>query len=1274
MKHKTFSLSYILCFYVFFGHQCVAQLQVSGNSTPSICYNDGSITASASGGSIPYTFVITDGPLLAGMSYPVLPTNGVNEFLSIPSGNYNLIVIDNNGDTSATTITVPGSYAFPIAFYNVVNDFDIHVTASLGRPPYRYAISATASNGPFSPEQASSVFDTLCNGTYYVRIFDSCDNIYTTTGIVINRQQVNAQIVCDVNTDSTHSFFVNIHPQTGTPPFTYIYTSDGQMDSSYAPHFTIPGRCYDTVLVTDKCGVLDWAYNDCVPLLGTKVLCSDFETGYVHLLAEGGGAPYTYTYYLNGNAISYNTSGIFDSLPLTVDGYNFRINDACGRMYDLYVAAMRLVYSPSCPFNSNISIDIWGTVELPVQLVCNSCASNQTLTSIGSSSYILANATGGYYDFTLTDSCGIPVYVALIIDTGPVDIIMGWESCNDVHFNTSAGGNSVTSLSSFALTGNNGYYKQNNTGIFPNLPDGDYQIVASYFECSDNSLFFSVPHFPEFCMYPTFDVQCNRAYDLKIKNISDDFAEQITIGSLFSGTLQNETPAGANNGIFYNDIRVGTHTILSDSGCTAPFVLPIHPDFILTAYDSVDCLDRQYLTIICNPAYLVNNCQDTTFFFKRIYKNEVLVVEGIGEIFLVPDSGEYVIKLFYKPNFPYPPIPYAFNDSCFVDSIHISARPKTLPEVFASDMQVCGMSSVIDIPYKVTGGVLPYTLNVPSVGVFSVQDTIGILQAMGVDNYTFIAYDNCGISNSITVSVVDTCFECGKLSSFIADDTILCVGESVVFIDTAMYVQEYTWYINNIQVSNNDSLIYVFTNAGQYLVRCVAANISCIDTTELLVTVTAKDSFYLGPDIRMCSGESALLSALPDTVFWFDGSYSSSYTAYISGIYVAYSINHCGYYYDSVMVMAQSVAGVELGPDLELCAGDSLLIGLTLSYDSVRWNDGSTTASRYVYQAGTYAVIAYDDGCFASDFIEITNALAAPMFSLGNDTSFCSGFSISLSTPYPNTIWSVGFMSNFINVTEEGLYWAMVQSQCGIFSDSIFIANDNISDLEIGPDAITCDSFFKTAIVNTDYDSVRWSNGSTLHYAYLLSTGTYSVTVTKGRCIATDTINITNYKTPQLQINENLSFCGQEAMLETGLNGVTYLWSDSTVSKALLVIESGVYGVTVSNACGTDSALTEVLLLGDECKLALPTAFTPNGDGKNDTYAPISLCDINEFAISIYNRWGALVYYSADALQGWSGNYNAEAQPVGTYIVYVKYFDNCEQRMNVVQQEITLMR
>ena len=65
--------------------------------------------------------------------------------------------------------------------------------------------------------------------------------------------------------------------------------------------------------------------------------------------------------------------------------------------------------------------------------------------------------------------------------------------------------------------------------------------------------------------------------------------------------------------------------------------------------------------------------------------------------------------------------------------------------------------------------------------------------------------------------------------------------------------------------------------------------------------------------------------------------------------------------------------------------------------------------------------------------------------------------------------------------------------------------------------------------------------------------------------------------------------------------------------------------------------------------VAVPSAFSPNGDGENDVFKPVVLGSTLAYSFSVYNRWGQRVYQSNIQDAGWDGIANGKPQPAGTY-------------------------
>lgn len=92
-------------------------------------------------------------------------------------------------------------------------------------------------------------------------------------------------------------------------------------------------------------------------------------------------------------------------------------------------------------------------------------------------------------------------------------------------------------------------------------------------------------------------------------------------------------------------------------------------------------------------------------------------------------------------------------------------------------------------------------------------------------------------------------------------------------------------------------------------------------------------------------------------------------------------------------------------------------------------------------------------------------------------------------------------------------------------------------------------------------------------------------------------------------------------------------------------------------SASNDSVMSasNVITLFQPFSVELPTAFTPNGDGLNDTFGAVAK-GVKEYKMIIYNRFGDVVFSSTDIEKRWNGTVNGEEGPSGGYVyqVYAK--------------------
>jgi gliding motility-associated-like protein len=101
------------------------------------------------------------------------------------------------------------------------------------------------------------------------------------------------------------------------------------------------------------------------------------------------------------------------------------------------------------------------------------------------------------------------------------------------------------------------------------------------------------------------------------------------------------------------------------------------------------------------------------------------------------------------------------------------------------------------------------------------------------------------------------------------------------------------------------------------------------------------------------------------------------------------------------------------------------------------------------------------------------------------------------------------------------------------------------------------------------------------------------------------------------------------------------------------------YNVTLSvyNTLGCISRTYQQIDVLKSCYIAVPSAFTPNGDGLNDYLYPLNALKADNLEFKVYNRWGQLVFSSENWLSKWDGTIGGHPAPADTYVWMLHYVD-----------------
>lgn len=103
-------------------------------------------------------------------------------------------------------------------------------------------------------------------------------------------------------------------------------------------------------------------------------------------------------------------------------------------------------------------------------------------------------------------------------------------------------------------------------------------------------------------------------------------------------------------------------------------------------------------------------------------------------------------------------------------------------------------------------------------------------------------------------------------------------------------------------------------------------------------------------------------------------------------------------------------------------------------------------------------------------------------------------------------------------------------------------------------------------------------------------------------------------------------------------------------SSVLTPVQTGSYTITVTDACQIS---VEIPVLVEICETTIPNVFTPNNDGKNDTFEIDGIENFPKSALKIYGRWGNLLYESSSYSNSWNGS----DHPEGVYFFILERSD-----------------
>jgi len=633
---------------------------------------------------------------------------------------------------------------------------------------------------------------------------------------------------------------------------------------------------------------------------------------------------------------------------------------------------------------------------------------------------------------------------------------------------------------------------------------------------------------------------------------------------------------------------------------------------------------------------------------------------------------------------------------------------------FISGPGITGTQNMALIP----GTTIPVTVNSVNSGVPGPGYTLANCTVMGPGSpFTAYYYNNTG-GTQLTYKGYTT-----KLTAFHSVtpcDTYhlklsICDAGNAIY-DSGVFIEAGSLKTNSFAFNHSDMLGATINGIPNTIVKgCTPATITVISahasTTAQTVYFTFGGTAVNGADFT--APDSAVIAAGADSVTITVGGITTVPAGVKTlAIYLSSPFS-CGITDSIALDIMDTPSANLLTPDTTICSGASFLIRATgtagLAYS---WSPATGLGSSAVMQptatptvTTTYSMTATlpGSGCPAIYAAMTATVINAAISILNSDTTICTNTSINLfvtGSPTLNYIWSPptglnnpGIQDPVATPVVTTSYTVTASSPGGICSSSasLLITVGSLNTTIFTKDTSIClNSSIQLLVNGPAWLTYNWSPSTGLSDPDIMEpiaspavTTTYALQASSPGtgCIINDTItvHVVTASLKNVTANQTIPY-GSSVQLNAD-SELYYLWTPNDGSLSNPVINNPIatpsapttYIVTGMDKYGCSASDSVRIDLTYE-NIFIPDAFTPNNDGRNDVFRIVNLGYYKLVNMSVYNRWGALVYQATDGdNKGWDGTFNGVPQDMGiyNYLIIIESPDNKKQSF---KGNLTLIR
>lgn len=1225
-------------------------LTSSAVMTPVLCNggSTGTATATGTGGVGPYTYLWT----------PSGQTTATATNLSAQA--YTCLITDVNGCTSTASVTVtePTAVTATASMTPVLCNGGTTGTATAtpsgGIGPYTYLWNPSA--------QTTATANGLSAQAYTCIVTDANGCTYTASVTVTEPTALSATTSFTQSTCSASNGSADVVVTGGVGPYTYLWNPSGQTTSTatslsaqgYTVTFTDANGCTGTASVT----VSNASSPSGTITATTDVSCFGGNDGSATVTASGGTSPYTYSWSSGGTAAI--------ETGLAAGSYVVTISDANG-----------------CTATATATI-----TEPPV--LTSSAVMTGVLCNGGTTGTATATGTGGVgpYTYLWTPSAqttatatnlSAQAYTCLITDangctstasvtvTEPTAVVV-----SATYTPVSCFGGSDGTATTSASGGIGPYTYQWNpsaqtTSLATGLSAQPYTCVVTDVNGCTATASVTVTEPPILSATSSFTQATCSAANGSASVIASGGTPAYSYLWSSGGTASTET--GLVAGVY-------TCTITDSKGCTLTVTVTVlnaaSPTVSIGVPTMVSCFGGN------NGSATASSTGGTTPYAYLWSNADNDSIAGNLAI------GTYTVTVTDA-------------NGCTDTAAVTITEPPVLTSSGTTTDVLCNAGSTGTATASGAGGVGPYTY------LWNTGGTVATETGLAAGPYTCVVTDANGCTSTASVTVSEP----PALTATISGVDILCFGgnngSATVVPTGGVAPYTYLWSSSGTGATESNLVAGAYTCTISDFNSCsITMSITLTEPPALAATTSFTQSTCGGSNGTASVSVSGGTGVGTYTYSWSSGGTAATETGLAANAYTCTIIDANGCIL-SVTVNVPSAPGPVANisaPTNVLCFGGNTgsatvtPTGGAAPY-SYAWSNADTDSIAGNLSAGSYSVLVSDvNGCTSTATVLIAEPTLLNVQASATPSVVCEGTPVQLTAtagggvgPYGyewNSPQMIGQTQNF-TPTATATYTVEVTDANGCtVTAPVLVAVNPMPSVGFTASvtagcAPVCVSFSDTSAVTSgsitswswDLDDNTTSNLQDPTHCYNTA-GNYSVILTvTTNAGCSQTITMANYievygnpvaafgasPQPATILDPEICFTDSSTLASQWEWNFGDLLNSSSVlpNPCFTYPDPECYLVTleVTSSDGCTDTATQNVCISPDVSLYVPNTFTPDDNGLNDVFTPVSIgIDPEQYELWIFDRWGNMIFYTDDLAEGWDGRVQGSSEicQVDTYV------------------------